>query len=72
MNNENTSSNEKQEINLTVINRVKRLYNMGAIDRDTAKFILKPTIDSINEDSKRLAKKLGVNPKYIDFTALMR
>lgn len=72
MNKESTAQLDKKDINASVINRVKRLYNMGMINRETAKIILEPTIKSINSDADKLSKKLGVKAKHVDFTALMR
>ena len=54
------------------IERIKRMYNLGQIDRETAKQLAKPFIESINADMKKIAKKYGKKPQSVDFINLMR
>lgn len=60
------------EQNQELVSRVKRLYNTGAIDRDTAKAMLADFLDAHNKKSKEIAKKYNMKPKFLNFTSLMR
>lgn len=58
--------------NQELVARVKRLYNTGAIDRDTAKLMLADFFVEHNKKVTEIAKKHGVKPKFLTFTSLMR
>lgn len=60
------------EQNQELVLRVKRLYNTGAIDRETAKLMLADFLEENNKKAKEIAKKYNMKPKFLNFTSLMR
>lgn len=62
-----TALEHKQEMD-----NIKLWLYSGAISYDQAKRMAKPHLDAMNEKSKEIAKRCGVKPKLITFTAFMR
>lgn len=52
--------------------KAKHLYNAGVITRAEAKKEVQPYIDHFNENSKEIAKKYNMKPKYISFNMFCR
>lgn len=51
---------------------IKRLYGIGAVNREEAKLLAQPILDRINQTGAEVAKKYGKNPIKIDFVSAMR
>ena len=64
--------NEQAIENRKKINHIKNALDLGWITYGQAQEMAKPTIDSINEKSKEIAKKYGVKPQLVTFSMLMR
>lgn len=62
-----TSMEHKQEMD-----NIKMWLHSGAISYEQAQKMAKPHLDAMNEKSKEIAKRCGVKPKYISFSAFMR
>lgn len=62
-----TGLEHKQEMD-----NIKMWLHSGAISYEQAQRMAKPHIDAMNEKSKEIAKRCGVKPKLISFSAYMR
>ena len=62
-----TSLEHKQEMD-----NIKMWLHTGAISYNRAAEMAKPHLDAMNEKAKEIAKRCGVKPKIISFSAYMR
>ena len=62
-----TSLEHKQEMD-----NIKMWLHTGAISYDRAREMAKPHLDAMNEKAKKIAKRLGVKPRLINFSSFMR
>lgn len=64
--------NEQALKNRKIINHARNALALGWMTYDEAREYTKPTIDLINEEAKKIAKKYGVRPQLVSFEGLMR
>ncbi len=58
--------------NRAAIAEIKRLYDLGVINRVKAQQLAQPVLDRINARGAEIAKKRGQKPYKLDFISAMR